>query len=67
LGGEFGEIDVVDVHFLLLDEIEKQIERSFEDLKLNFVFGHELAESLNRAQDVCNEGTEMKAQFVTKI
>jgi hypothetical protein len=31
---------VVNVHFLLLDEIKEQIERAFEDLEFDFVFGH---------------------------
>ena len=42
LRGELGEVDLVNVHFLLFDEIKQQIERAFEDLELNFVFGHEL-------------------------
>jgi hypothetical protein len=48
LGGEFGEIDLVNIYFLLLDEIKKQIERSFKDLELNFVFGHERKNSKAR-------------------
>ena len=33
--------DVVDIHLVLLDEVEQQIERAFEDLEFDFVFlGH---------------------------
>ncbi len=41
LRGEFGEVDFVNVHLLLLDQIKEQIERAFEDLELDFVFRHE--------------------------
>ena len=46
LRGELGEVDLINVHFLLFDEIKEQIERAFEDLELDFVFGHELGEIL---------------------
>ena len=31
LGGDFGDLDVVDVHFLLFDEVEQEVERTFVD------------------------------------
>ena len=40
LGGELGEVDFVNIDFFLPDEVEKQIERAFEDFKFDFVFGH---------------------------
>ena len=40
LRGELGEVDLVNVHLLLLDEIKEQIQRAFKDLELDFVFGH---------------------------
>ena len=43
LGGEAREVDFINVHLLLFDEIKEQIERAFEDLELDFVFGHETA------------------------
>jgi len=43
LRGELGEIDRIDVHLLLLDEIEEQIQRAFKDLEFDFVFGHSRA------------------------
>jgi hypothetical protein len=45
LRGELGEVDFVDVDLLFLDEIEQQVERSFEHLEFYFVFGHEPPES----------------------
>jgi hypothetical protein len=38
--GEAGEVDLVNVDFFLLDEIEEQIEWSFKDLKFDFIFSH---------------------------
>ena len=39
--------DVVNVHLLLLDEVEQQIERPLEDLQLDFVIGfHSLSPAL---------------------
>lgn len=43
LRGEPGEVDRIDVHLLLLDEIEEQIQRAFKDLELDLVFGHSSA------------------------
>ena len=40
LRSERGKVDLVDVHFLLLDEIKQQVERTLEDLEFDFVFGH---------------------------
>ena len=40
LRGERREVDLVDVHLLLLDEIKQQVERTFKDLEFDFVFGH---------------------------
>ncbi len=31
LGSDFGDLDVVDVHFLLFDEVEQEVERTFVD------------------------------------
>jgi hypothetical protein len=45
LRGELGEVDFVNIHLLLFDEIKEQVERAFKNLELNFVFGHELAKS----------------------
>jgi hypothetical protein len=47
LRGELGEVDFIDVHLLLLDEIKKQVERAFEDLKLDLVFRHERKRIVN--------------------
>ena len=40
LRGELREVDLVDVHLLLLDEVEEEVERAFKDLELDFVIGH---------------------------
>ena len=40
LGGQLGEVDLVNVHLLLLDQIKKQIERAFKDLEFDFIFRH---------------------------
>ena len=40
LGRDLGDVDVVNVHLLLFHKVEEQIERSFEDLELDFVFRH---------------------------
>jgi hypothetical protein len=37
LRGDFGDLDVVNVHFLLFDEIEQEVERTFEDGDGDFV------------------------------
>jgi hypothetical protein len=34
------EVHFVNVHLLLLDEIQKEIQRTFEDLELDFVIRH---------------------------
>ncbi len=44
LRGELREVDLIDVHFLFFDEVKQQIERAFEDLELDFIFGHELGD-----------------------
>ncbi len=44
LRGEPREVDLINVHLLLFDEVEEQIERAFEDLELDFVFRHALNE-----------------------
>ena len=43
LGGQFGEVDLINIDLLLPDEVKEQIERSFEDLELYFIFRHETA------------------------
>ena len=50
LRGEFGEVDLVNVHLLLFDEIKEQVERAFKDLELNFVFRHERGKSKSAAR-----------------
>ena len=40
LRGELGEVDLVNVHLLLFDEIKEQIERAFKDLEFDFIFRH---------------------------
>src|SRR5205814_656525 len=40
LRGERGEVDLVNVHLLLLDQIKQQVEWTFEDFEFDFVFGH---------------------------
>ena len=40
LRGQPGEVDRVNVHFLLFDEVKEQIQRAFKNLELNFVFRH---------------------------
>ena len=44
LRGEPREVDLINVHLLLFDEVKEQIERAFEDLELDFVFRHALNE-----------------------
>src|SRR5208337_1393669 len=39
LAGDFGDLDVVDVHFLLFDEIEQEVERTFIDGDVDAVGG----------------------------
>jgi hypothetical protein len=64
LRGELGEVDLVNVHFLLLDEIEEQIERAFEDLELNFVFRHEPENSKTRLCEwQCKNGGALAAYY----
>ena len=41
LRGQLCQVDLVDVHFLFLDEVKQQIERTLENFKLDFVFRHE--------------------------
>ena len=41
LRGDLREVDLVNVHLLLLHQIKEQVERAFEDLKLDFIFGHQ--------------------------
>ena len=40
LGGEFGEVDVVNADLFLFNEVKEQIQRAFKNLELNFVFRH---------------------------
>jgi hypothetical protein len=37
LGSDFGDLDVVDVHFLLFDEVEQEVEGTFEERDVDFV------------------------------
>ena len=37
LGSDFGDLDVVDVHFLLFDEVEQEVEGAFEERDVDFV------------------------------
>ena len=37
LRGDFGDLDVVNVHFLLFDEVEQEVERTFEEGDVDFV------------------------------
>jgi hypothetical protein len=37
LRGDFGDLDVVNIHFLLFDEIEQEVERTFEDGDGDFI------------------------------
>jgi hypothetical protein len=46
LRGELREIDFVNIDLFFFDEVQKEIERAFEDFKFYFVFGHFLARSL---------------------
>ncbi len=40
LGGQLGEVDLVNIHLLLFDQVEEQIQRPFKDFKFDFIFGH---------------------------
>jgi hypothetical protein len=42
LGGDLGEVDLINIHFLLLHEVKKEVERTFEDFELDLIFGHDL-------------------------
>jgi len=37
LGGDYGDGDVMNVHFLLFDEVEEEVERAFEERNRDFV------------------------------
>jgi len=50
LSGELREVDLVNIHFLLFNEIKEQVERAFEDLEFNFVFAHGGTVSIYPAQ-----------------
>ncbi len=41
LGGQPREVDLVNIDFLLFDQIKEQIQRTLKHLELDFVFGHE--------------------------
>ncbi len=40
LGGQLREIDFVNVHLLLLDQVKEQIKRAFKDLEFDLIFSH---------------------------
>src|ERR1051325_1916372 len=46
LFGETSQIDLINVDFLFLNEIEEQIQGSFEDFKFYFIFSHRHPSSL---------------------
>ena len=43
LGGNLGQIHLVNVHLLLLYQVKKEIEWAFKDLKLDLIFEHACA------------------------
>jgi hypothetical protein len=40
LGRDLGQVHLINVHFLLLDQIKQEIERPLKYVQLNFVIGH---------------------------
>src|SRR5208337_4637820 len=48
LAGDFGDLDVVDAHFLLFDEVEQEVERTFVDGDVDAVGRGHLTVSSNQ-------------------